>query len=124
MPPRLMSPIVGFKSTMPYTDDGLRIDPSVSVPTAAVHRLAATAAPEPELEPEALRSSACGLWVRPPRALQPLAPWLLRMFAHSLRLVLPRITAPAARNRCTTEASAGGSLPISASDPAVVCMRS
>ena len=124
MPLRLTRPMVGFRPTRPQTDDGLRIDPSVSLPTAAAHRLAATAAPEPELEPEQLRSSAYGLRVRPPRALQPLLLWLLRMLAHSLRLVLPRITAPAARSRCTTNASAWGSLPTSASEPAVVCMRS
>ena len=39
-------------------DDGHTIEPSVSVPIAAAHRFAATAAPEPELEPQGLRSSA------------------------------------------------------------------
>ena len=43
---------------MPQTDDGQTIEPSVSVPTAAAQRLAATAAAEPELEPHGLRSSA------------------------------------------------------------------
>jgi hypothetical protein len=46
------------------------------------------------------------------------------MFAHSLRLVLPRITAPASRNRRTRKASSGGREPTRASDPAVVAMRS
>ncbi len=36
-------------------DDGLRMDPSVSVPMATAQRLAATAAAEPELDPEGLR---------------------------------------------------------------------
>ena len=46
------------------------------------------------------------------------------MLAHSLRLVFPRMTAPAARRRVTRPASAGGRAPSSASDPAVVSMRS
>ena len=47
-----------------------------------------------------------------------------RKFAHSLRLVLPRITAPASRSRATMNASFGGVAPASASEPAVVIMRS
>jgi hypothetical protein len=34
------------------------IEPSVSVPTAAAQRFADTAAPEPELDPDGLRSTA------------------------------------------------------------------
>ena len=91
--------------TMPFDCDGQMIEPSVSVPTAAAHRLAATAAPEPELEPQAVRSSAYGLRVKPPREDQPLLEALPRKFAHSLRFVLPRINAPAARNFSATPAS-------------------
>ena len=43
---------------MPLMDAGLTIEPSVSVPTAAAQRLAATATADPELEPEGVRSSA------------------------------------------------------------------
>ena len=96
---------------MPTSDavfDGETIEPSVSVPTATAPRLAATAAPEPELEPDGLRSSAYGFRVCPPRPLHPLDECVDRKFAHSLRFVLPRITAPAARRRPTTNASAGG----------------
>ena len=57
MPLRLTKPTVGFRPTIPQTDAGLRIEPSVSVPTATTQRLAATATPEPELEPEGLESS-------------------------------------------------------------------
>ena len=46
------------------------------------------------------------------------------MLAHSLRLVFPRITAPAARNLIATNESLGGFEPTKASDPAVVIMRS
>ena len=36
---------------------------------------------------------------------QPLVEWVLRILAHSLRLVLPRMMTPAARSRATTGAS-------------------
>jgi hypothetical protein len=42
----------------PAADDGLVIDPSVSVPTAIAQRSAAIAAPDPELDPLVLRSRA------------------------------------------------------------------
>ena len=96
----------------------------VSVPTAAAARFAATATADPELEPEGLRSSAYGFRVCPPRALQPLEECDDRKLAHSLRFVLPRMTAPALRSRVTMNASAGGVTPSSASDPAVVIIRS
>src|SRR4051794_19607938 len=90
MPSRLTSPTVGLSPTSPLIDDGETMEPSVSVPTAMAARLAAIATAEPELEPLVLRSSAYGLRVRPPRALQPLVERVERMLAHSDRLVLPR----------------------------------
>src|SRR5579863_4427291 len=72
MPRPPSRPTVGLIPTMPFMDAGQTTDPSVSVPTATAHRLAATAAPEPELEPHGLRSRAYGLRVCPPRPLQPL----------------------------------------------------
>src|SRR5205814_10244233 len=98
MPVRLSSPTVGLMPTMPLMDEGETIEPSVSVPTATAHRFAATATPEPELDPDGLRSSAYGLCVWPPRPLQPLVECEERKLAHSLKLVLPRMTAPASRN--------------------------
>src|SRR5262245_22978993 len=95
IPDRLTSPTVGLMPTSADTDDGQTIEPSVSVPTPMAARFAAIAAPVPELEPQALRSSAYGFFTCPPRSLQPLVDLVERMFAHSLRLVLPRITAPA-----------------------------
>src|SRR5262249_18506568 len=121
---RLTSPIVGLMPTSALLFDGDTIDPSVSVPIAAAHRFAATAAPEPELEPDGLRSSAYGFLVSPPRPLQALVECVERKFAHSLRFVLPRMTAPASRSRWTMKASFGGFVPASASDPAVVIIRS
>src|SRR5688572_33107810 len=102
MPERLTRPIVGLMPTRPFALDGQTIEPSVSVPTPIAARLAAIALPVPELDPQGLRSSTYGFLVCPPRALQPLDDLVERMFAHSLRFVLPRITAPAARRRSTT----------------------
>ncbi len=57
IPARLTRPSVGLMPTMPLAFEGQTIEPSVSVPMATAQRLAATAAPEPELEPQGLRSS-------------------------------------------------------------------
>src|SRR5450432_2848978 len=121
---RLTSPTVGLIPTSEHVADGLTIEPLVSLPIAAAQKLAATAAAEPELEPDGVRSSAYGFRHCPPRPLHPLDACVLRKFAHSLRFVLPRITAPAARSRSATKASRGGRAPTSASEPAVVSILS
>src|SRR5512144_462521 len=90
MPVRLTRPSVGLMPTSPFEVAGDTIDPSVSVPTAAAARFAATATPDPELDPDGLRSSAYGFFVCPPRPLQPLLECVDLKFAHSLRLVFPR----------------------------------
>src|ERR1700760_2844598 len=100
MPARLTNPTVGLIPTRPFDDDGHTIEPSVSVPIPTAAKFAEMPAPVPELDPQGLRSSAYGFFVKPPRPLHPLTEWLERMLAHSLRLVLPRITAPATRNFC------------------------
>src|SRR5579863_8930861 len=110
--------------TTPLFDDGLMIEPSVSLPSAATHRLADTATPDPELDPPGLRSSTQGLCVCRPLPLQPLEDRVERKLAHSLRLVFPISTAPASRSLLTTGASACTLAPTSASEPAVVCIRS
>src|SRR2546428_9919181 len=124
MPLRLSSPSVGLMPTSELLFEGGTIEPAVSVPIAAAARFAATALPDPELDPEGLRSSAYGFFVWPPRPLQPLVECVERKLAHSLRLVLPRTTTPAWRRRPTMNASVGGVTPASASDPAVVIRRS
>src|SRR5262249_39405975 len=124
IPERLTNPTVGLIPTIPFVVAGQTIEPSVSVPIATLQRLAETATPEPELEPQGLRSSAYGLRVNPPRPLQPLVEWVERKLAHSLRFVLPRMTAPASRNRFTTNASRCAVKPSRASEPAVVAIRS
>src|SRR5438045_5580123 len=81
MPVRLTRPSVGLMPTRPLVAAGDTIDPSVSVPTAAAARLAAIPAPDPELDPEGLRSSAYGCLVWPPRPLPPLLERVDRKFA-------------------------------------------
>src|ERR1700761_2529021 len=91
-------PVVGLSDTTPLSEPGHTSEPSVSEPSAAAPRLAATAAPLPELEPQALRSSTLGFLTRPPMPLHPLRECELRKLAHSDRFVLPRMVAPAARS--------------------------
>src|SRR6185295_4233362 len=124
IPARLTRPIVGLIPTSEFADDGQTTDPSVSVPIAAVHKFAATAAPDPELEPHGLRSSTYGFFVCPPRPLQPLDDLPERKLAYSLRFDLPKMTAPASRSLCATKATRAGFAPTSASEPAVVIIRS
>ena len=72
IPCRLTRPSVGLRPTTPHALAGHTIDPSVSVPTAIGASPAATATPEPELDPDGLRSRACGFAAWPPSVLQPL----------------------------------------------------
>src|SRR5690606_35550862 len=123
-PARLVSPTVGLIATIPLIAAGLTRDPLVSVPSAMAVRLADTATAEPLLDPDGDRSSAYGLRVCPPRPLQPFDAWNPRKFAHSVRFVFPRITAPASRSFATTVASCAGVDAINASDPAMVYMPS
>ena len=57
MPSRLASPSVGLIPTTPFAPDGHTMEPSVSVPTAIVAKLAAATTAEPELEPHGFRSN-------------------------------------------------------------------
>ncbi len=120
IPARERSPTVGFTPTRALLFEGETIEPSVSVPTAAAARFAAIAAPDPELEPEGVRSSAYGFRHWPPRPLQPLEECVERKFAHSERFVFPRRTAPASRSRFATKESRGARKPSSASEPAAL----
>src|SRR5436305_1480079 len=90
--------------------------PSVSVPIETAVKFAAAAAPDPELDPQGFRSMAYGLLHCPPRPDQPLVEKNERKLAHSLRVVLPRMTAPAARSLAAAVASCAGAVPTSASD--------
>ena len=124
MPLRLTSPSVGLMPTMPLMPDGQTTEPSVSVPTATTVRFAAAATAEPLDDPQGVLVVSYGFRVCPPRLLQPLDERFERKLAHSLRLALPRITAPASRSRLTRNASPAGACSASASEPALVTMRS
>src|SRR5262245_6268907 len=100
---------------MPQHAAGLRIEPPVSVPVAPGHRNAATAAPEPPLEPPGERSSAPGLRVGPYHGLSVVEP-----AANSWVLHLPIGTAPASRSRRTASASSAGTLSRKNDEPWVV----
>src|SRR5215469_14710902 len=123
-PARLTRPTVGLMPTTPFAFAGQTMLPSVSEPNETAAKLDEAAAPEPELEPHGLRSMPYGLCVWPPRPDQPLIDSKERKFAHSERLVLPRMTAPAARRLAATVESRSAGLPNSAKDPAVVCILS
>ena len=56
IPARLSRPTVGLMPTTAFAPAGQTIEPSVSVPTVIVARLADTATAEPELDPHGLRS--------------------------------------------------------------------
>src|SRR5947208_4982438 len=55
-PARLVSPTVGLMPTTPLALAGHTILPSVSLPNETAAKFADTAAPDPELEPQGLRS--------------------------------------------------------------------
>src|SRR4051794_41891129 len=63
------SPNVGFRPATPQNDEGIRIEPPPSVPSANGTIPAATAAPEPPLDPPGVRSRSHGLRVSPYSAL-------------------------------------------------------
>src|SRR5436853_2025557 len=108
----------------PFALPGQTMLPSVSLPNETAVKFADVAAPEPELEPQGLRSRPYGLLVCPPRPDQPLTDSKERKFAHSERLVLPRMTAPPARKLAATVESCFAGWPTSANDPALVCILS
>src|SRR5690242_18334102 len=119
-PARLVRPTVGLRPTTPLALPGQTMLPSVSLPIDTAEKFAEAAAPEPALEPHGLRLMPYGLLVCPPRPDQPLIDSNDRKFAHSDRLVLPRMTAPPARRLAATVESRSAGWPDRASEPAVV----
>src|SRR5436309_14033208 len=110
-PDRLTRPSVGLIPTMPQHVAGETIEPSVSVPIATAQRLAATATPEPELDPDGVRSRAYAPPHCPPPPPQPLDARVARKSAHSQRFALPTSPTPTARSRATRQAPRGGPTP-------------
>jgi hypothetical protein len=49
---------VGLSPTIPFAEEGEMMEPLVSVPMAPAQKSAATATPDPELDPDAERSNA------------------------------------------------------------------
>ncbi len=93
-------PKLGFSPTTPHHAAGMRIEPPASVPTCSGPKQAAAAAPAPAEEPPGVMSVFQGLRVMPcsgqsPGLFQP----------YSVVVVLPTITAPAARSPVTSGAS-------------------
>ncbi len=91
-PSRLTSPSVVFTPTRPHSEDGIRTEPPVSVPMAGIASPAATATPDPLLDPPGTRWCACPTGLRgvPNDALVPHPPK-----ANSTVCVLPSTIAPA-----------------------------
>src|SRR5580658_1006798 len=97
MPRMETSPYVGFNPVNPHHEEGMRMEPPVSVPSAAKHNCPATAAPDPEDDPPVTRSRAHGLCVVPKADTCPVPP-----AANSCKFSFPITTAPAAFNRRVT----------------------
>jgi len=76
---------------MPHSAAGSRIEPEVSLPSAAKHMPAATAAAEPDDDPPVMCAGSRGLRAAGQAPITPLPP-----YAISWRLSLPSSTAPAA----------------------------
>ncbi len=92
---------LGLKPTMPHSAAGMRTEPPVSLPMAISAMRSPTVTAAPEDEPPGTRARSRGLAGVPKCGLAPMAP-----SANSVMLVLATITAPPARRRRTTGASA------------------
>jgi hypothetical protein len=88
----------------------MRMEPPVSVPVAAMHSPAASAAPDPPLEPPGIRSRSQGLRVGGVHVF----------IANSCVLAFPTMIAPAPLSRSTTAASWSGTKFARIFEPAVV----
>ena len=100
---------LGLKPTMPHSPAGMRTEPPVSVPIAISHMPSAAVTAAPDEEPPGSRARSLGLPGVPKCGLAPIPPR-----ANSVMLVLATMTAPAARSRRTTGASAAAGLASSA----------
>jgi hypothetical protein len=67
-------PHVGLKPTIPQHAAGRRMEPALSVPSAASQRPAASAAPLPPLEPPGMRPRSSGLTTAPKWGLSEVIP--------------------------------------------------
>ena len=74
-PARLVSPTVGLMPTTPLAPDGQTIEPSVSVPIAAAHRLADAGGTRTRAGAARVAVEHVGFLTWPPRPDQPLDEW-------------------------------------------------
>src|SRR4051794_7164046 len=102
---------------MPHQAAGPRIEPPVSEPIAPMHRPAATAAPEPEDEPDGSRAGSQGLRAGGHGRSNEEPP-----MANSQVASLPRTTAPASRSSRTVVASSVGTWSLNSAEWPVVRM--
>ena len=100
-------PSCGLRPNSPQHAAGMRIEPAPSAASAAGTRPAATAAADPPLDPPGVRSGSHGL-----RVIPHVTDSVNGHRPSSGMVVLPTITAPAARSRRTTSASAPARSPI------------
>src|SRR5438270_306723 len=115
-PPLGTRPSDGLKPDRPHNAEGMRIDPPPSDPVAKGTMPAAMAAALPPEEPPGVRVVSHGLRVVPKTALS-----VCGFQPNSGVLVLPTMTAPAARRRATsTESSAADGSSRYATDPWLV----
>ena len=106
---RLIRPRCGLSPKRPQLAAGIRIEPPPSEAEAAPTRPAATAAPEPPLEPPVVRDGSQGLRVSPQASVS-----VKPQIASSGRVVLPSSTAPGLaqlRGQCAASAVGGRSKP-------------
>src|SRR5262249_57994970 len=92
---------VGLKPTTPQKCAGRRTEPAPSVPRWSGPQPAAASAAAPQDEPPEVIAGFQGLRVAPVSGLS-----LTAVQPCSVSVVLPRMTAPAARRRATARASA------------------
>src|ERR1700677_2947921 len=97
------SPHVGFIPYTPQYDEGIRIDPPWSPPSAISTSPAATKTALPEEEPPAEKPRLCGLCTAPVALV-----WLPPERQKHSQWAFPTISPPASRMRVTTVASKSG----------------
>ena len=102
---------------MPHQAAGPRMEPPVSVPIAPAHSPAATAAPEPEDDPEGSRDKSHGLRAGGQGRSNDVPP-----MANSQVDSLPVNTAPASRRHFTVKASSAGTWSLNSAEWPVVVM--
>ena len=96
-----MRPSVGFSPSTPVQAAGRRVEAPASVVSAIRTSPAATDTPPPQLDPPHVTFAFQGLTVRPVNGEEPIMVW-----ANSVVVLLPMMTAPAARSRATAIVSA------------------